>query len=493
MSDENEQNGTNEMTPATLATPTGPGGRILLGVFEMMNPNNGMPTWTHPEGRGDDWDQLDYWVGLAKELDAAGFDFLFFADTYGYATLGRRMPEEVAAHGIQFPALDPMLAIPALARETENIGFVVTSPTTVERPYATARRFGTLDRFTSGRIGWNVVTGSSQATTDELFGVTTQLSHDGKYDAADSFLDTCLRYWEHSWEDDAEVRDRATGVYADPAKLHRVEVSDDHQRSAGIFAVPPTPQRTPVLFQAGTSDRGRAYAARNAEAVFIQGQTIDSAAAHVRDIREQAVRNGRRPEDIAVVTGMTVTVAPTRAEADALRAEYESVLGQDDAAVMFAGITGLDLTGLDPETRVVDLTTDLGQTLIQRYARQNPEMKVGDILDQFRTKAIRGFQITGTPDEVADEIEAIIDGSGIDGIMLEPTFGGPAAYRAFIELVVPILAARGRVAGAPDAAPTLRERFSGAPRLAPTHRAHRLAPKASDDRIPTPILNGAHE
>ncbi len=446
--------------------------RIALGVFEMMNPSNGMPTWTDPRGRGDDWDRLEYWMQLARELDAAGFDFLFFADTYGYATLGGRMPEEVAAHGIQFPALDPMLAIAALARETATLGFVVTSPTTVERPYATARRFATLDRFTDGRIGWNVVTGSSQATTDELFGVTEQLAHDQRYDAADDFLDTCLQYWEHSWDDDAEVRDRLRGVYADPDKLHRVEVDAAYQRSAGIFAVPPTPQRTPVLFQAGTSDRGRAYAARNAEAVFIQGQTIASAAAHVADIREQAVRNGRAPHEVKVITGLTVTVAPTRAEAEALRAEYEALLSRADAAVMFAGITGLDLTGLDPDTRVVDLKTDLGQTLVQRYARQNPDMKVGEILDQFRTKAIRGFQITGSPDEVADEIEAIVDGSGIDGIMLEPTFGGPDAYRAFIELVVPVLAARGRVSA--PAGTTLREHLSGTPRLAATHRAHTL-------------------
>jgi FMN-dependent oxidoreductase (nitrilotriacetate monooxygenase family) len=452
--------------------------RIVLGVFEMMNPSNGMPTWTDPRGRGDDWDRLEYWIGLARELDAAGFDFLFFADTYGYATLGGRMPQEVAAHGIQFPALDPMLAIAALARETESLGFVVTSPTTVERPYATARRFATLDRFTGGRIGWNVVTGSSQATTDELFGVTEKLSHDERYDAADDFLDTCLRYWEHSWDDDAEVRDRARGVYADPGRLHRVEVDAPHQRSAGIFAVPPTPQRTPVLFQAGTSDRGRAYAARNAEAVFIQGQSIASAAAHVRDIRDQAVRNGRRAQDVRVVTGMTVTVAPTSVQAHALRAEYEALLDPDDAAVMFAGITGLDLTGLDPDMRVVDLKTDLGQTLVQRYARQDPGMRVGQILDSFRTKAIRGFQVTGSPEEVADEIEAIVDGSGIDGIMLEPTFGGPDAYRAFIELVVPILAERGRVAPAPGR--TLREHLSGTPRLAPTHRAHALSARTAE-------------
>ncbi|MBA8817563.1 FMN-dependent oxidoreductase (nitrilotriacetate monooxygenase family) [Microbacterium halimionae] len=456
--------------------------RIIFGVFEMMNPSNGMPTWTHPEGRGDDWDQLDYWVGLAKELDQAGFDFLFFADTYGYATLDGRMPEEVAAHGIQFPALDPMLAIATLAHETENLGFVVTSPTTVERPYALARRFATLDRFTGGRIGWNIVTGSSQKTTDDLFGVTETLTHDQRYDAADDFLDTCLRFWEHSWDDDAEVRDRKTGMYADPAKLHRIEVDGTYQRSHGIFAVPPTPQRTPVLFQAGTSDRGRAYAARNAEAVFIQGQTIAGAAGHVADIRAQAELQGRDAADVKVVTGMTVTVAQTEEEARAKRAEYEALLGIDDAAVMFAGITGIDLTGFDPETKLTDIKTDLGQTLVDRYAKKDPDVRVRAVLDQFRTKAIRGFQVTGTPEQVADEIEAIVDGSGIDGIMLEPTFGGPAAYRDFIELVLPILAARGR-AESSVGSPTLRERFSGAPRLSPTHRAHRLSASAQETGV----------
>ena len=450
--------------------------RILLGVFEMMNPSNGMPTWTDPRGRGDDWDRLQYWVDLARTLDVAGFDFLFFADTYGYATLDGRMPREVAAHGIQFPALDPMLAIPALALQTRDLGFVVTSPTTVERPYATARRFATLDRFTNGRIGWNVVTGSSQATTDELFGVTERLGHDERYDAADAFLDTCLRYWEHSWDEGAEVRDRDRKVYADPGMLHRVEVDGRFQRSRGVFAVPPTPQRTPVLFQAGTSDRGRAYAARNAEAVFIQGQSIPTAAAHVADIRAQAERQGRAAHDVKVVTGMTVTVAPTEAEAHAKRAEYEALLGLDDAAVMFAGITGIDLTGVDPDTRLTELRTDQGQTLVDRYAKDDPDVRVRGVLDRFRTRAIRGFQVTGSPERVVDEIEAIVDGAGIDGLMLEPTFGGPGAYRDFIDLVLPILTERGR-AGLPPG-PTLRHRFSGSARLAPTHRAHGLSASA---------------
>jgi len=443
---------------------------IILGVFEMMNPSNGMPTWTHPLGRGDDWDSLDYWVRLARTLDAAGFDFLFFADTYGYGTAAGRILHEVAAHGIQFPALDPMLAISAMARETHGLGFVVTSPTTVERPYATARRFASLDRFTDGRVGWNVVTGSHQATTDALFGVVAQVSHDERYDAADEFVDTCLRLWEGSWEEGAELRDRARNLYADPARLHPVEVAGRYERARGVFAVPPTPQRSPVLFQAGTSERGRSYAARNAEAVFIQGQTIPTAIGHVSDIREKARAQGRDPETIAVVTGMTVVVAPTREEALAKRAEYEALLALDDAAVMFAAITGIDLTGLDPQTPLVELRSEQGQTLVERYAKINPDARVRDVLDQFRTKAIRGFQVTGAPEEVADEIERLLDESGIDGLMLEPTFGGPGAYEDFIELVLPILAARGRVGGPPPG-PTLRHRITGSARLADDHPA----------------------
>lgn len=448
--------------------------RIRLGVFEMMNPSTGMPTWTHPLGRADGWDSIDYWSGLARTLDAAGFDFLFFADTYGYATLDGVMPSQVAEHGLQFPAVDPMLAIAALAQQTESLGFVVTSPTTVERAYGTARRFASFDRFTEGRIGWNVVTGSSQATTYDLFGISEseQLPHDRRYDAADEFLDTCLALWETSWDDDAVIKDRATGVFADVSKLRAVDVRGEFHGSRGVFAVPPTPQRTPVLFQAGTSSRGRAFAARNAEAVFIQGQSIPTAAGHVADIRRQAGEHGRDPRALAVVTGMTVTVARTREEALAKRAEYEALLRLDDAAVIFAGLSGIDLTGIDPDTRVADLTTDQGRTLLAHYTRTDSDMRVRGILDQFRTKAMRGFQVTGSPEEVADEIERIVAGADLDGVMLEPTFGGPGAYEDVIEHVLPILRERGRV-GAEPSGPTLRHRITGDARLSDTHPTKR--------------------
>ena len=320
--------------------------KISLGVFEMLNPNNGMPTLSHPKNKTASWDSVDYWVQLARTLDDAGFDFLFFADTYGYPTLGGNLPDAVVRHGIQFPGLDPMLMISALARETRGLGFVVTSPTTVERPYATARRFASLDQYTAGRIGWNVVTGSSQATTEALFGIGGGATHDSRYDVADEFVDLCLNFWEGGWEDGAVVRTAAT--YADPAKVHPTVHDGTHFRANGTFAVAPTPQRTPVLFQAGTSARGRAFAARNAECVFIQGQSIAQAAKVVAEIRAEAVRAGRDPGSIRVVSGTTITVAPTAGEAAERRAALEEQYTLEDAAVMFAGFTGVNLVGVDP-------------------------------------------------------------------------------------------------------------------------------------------------
>ncbi|ROQ41588.1 FMN-dependent oxidoreductase (nitrilotriacetate monooxygenase family) [Frondihabitans sp. PhB188] len=452
--------------------------QISLGVFEMMNPNNGMPTWTHPLGKGDRYDSVEYWVEVARMLDAADVDFLFFADTYGYATIDGAMPDLVAAHGIQFPGFDPMLLISALARETDRLGFVLTSPTTVERPYATARRFATLDHYTAGRIGWNVVTGSSQATTDDLFGVADSGTHDSRYDVADEFVDVCLELWEGVWEDDALVRDPSRNLFVDPAKLHPIAHRGTHFASSGVFAIPPGPQRSPVLFQAGTSARGRAFAARNAEAVLIQGQSIPKAREHVDDIRAQAVAHGRSPDDVKVVTGVTITVAPTHDEAVALRTELEGLYAVEDAAVIFAGFTGVDLSAFDPSEPLTAIASDQGQTLVDRFVRPGqPVPTVGDVLGDFRLRANRGFQITGDPAEVADELQAIVEGTGIDGIMLEPTFGGPEAFEAFIDLVQPILRDRGLLPATRSASePTLRERVTGAgtPHLPSAHPGARF-------------------
>lgn len=465
-------------------------GQISLGVFEMLNPNNGLPTWTHPDAKGGDWDRVDYWVGVARMLDDAGFDFLFFADTYGYASIDGEVPREVIEHGIQFPGLDPMLLIAALARETRELGFVVTSPTTVEHPYASARRFATLDHFTGGRIGWNVVTGSSQSTTDRLFGLSDAgATHNGRYDRADEFVEVCLKLWEGSWEDGAEARDAGANVYADATRVRGIEHRGAHYASSGIFGVAPGRQRTPVLFQAGTSTRGREFAARNAESVFIQGQNNAQAAGQVAAIRAAAVANGRPADSIKVISGATVVIGATPAAAAARRAELEALYTLGDAAVMFAGMTGIDLRSADPEAPVTEaaaagMDAQQGQTLVDRYVRPGqPVPTIGAVLDGFRRQALRGFQLTGTADGVADQIGDLVSETGLDGLMLEPTFGGPDCFADFIGGVLPLLRERGLVptkdhdGGTPR---TLRERLTGGEgRLAASHPGARHRPARS--------------
>jgi FMN-dependent oxidoreductase (nitrilotriacetate monooxygenase family) len=445
---------------------------IHLGVFEVAGPQvGGTLSWPHPRSRSAQFHDLDHWVHIAQVLDRAGFDFLFFADGYGYPSVAGDLPETAARGGINFPSLDPAVLIPALARETERLGFVVTSSTGLDHPVQTARRFASLDHFTRGRVGWNIVTGASQNTVAELFGHTTMQAHDARYDQADEYLDLALRLWQTSWDDDAVRADAAAGVYADRSGLHRVEFAGEHFRSSGYFTVDPSPQRVPVLFQAGTSGRGREYAARNAECVFVQGTTVAHTAANVADIRAQAAQQGRDPASVRIMVGLTVTVRPTHDEAARLRAEFEEMQTDETVATLYAGNTGIDLLALDPERSLEQLLDrddrgpvgQMGQSNIDRFLPKDGSAAptVRQILDDLKGKGTRGFQVWGDPVEVADELEHLMDAVDLDGFLIEPIFD-PADLEDVAELLVPELRRRGRMPQEPVEASTLRERLIGA-------------------------------
>ncbi|CAN5391521.1 LLM class flavin-dependent oxidoreductase [soil metagenome] len=449
--------------------------QMHLGVFQVAGPQvGGTLSWPLPRSRSLDFHSLDHWVDVARILDKAGFDFLFFADGYGYPTINGELPDIAATGGINFPCLDPSLIIPTLARETENLGFVVTSSTGLDHPVQTARRFATLDHLTGGRIGWNIVTGASQDAVARLFGHTSMTAHDARYDIADEYLELALRLWEGSWKDDAVEADKASRRFADPKKLHPISYAGKHFRCDGYFMVDPSIQRTPMLFQAGTSARGREYAARHAECVFVQATTLEQTAVHVTDIRERAAAWGRDPQTIKILVGVTVTVAPTHDQAVALRQEFDDLQSDDVVAALYAGNTGIDLLSLDPDRELAQIHDDggvvgqMGQSNIDRFLGRGgePGPTVREILAQLRGKGTRGFQVTGSGAEVADDLERIIDATDLDGFLLEPVYE-PADLEDFARLVVPVLRARGRM---PDtvASLSLRERITGSasPRLA---------------------------
>jgi FMN-dependent oxidoreductase (nitrilotriacetate monooxygenase family) len=459
--------------------------QMHLGVFEVAGPQvGGTLSWPHPRSESLRFHDLEHWIGIARLLDRAGFDFLFFADGYGFPTINGDLPDLAVKGGINFPAIDPALIIPTLAHLTERLGFVVTSTTGLDHPVQSARRFATLDHLTNGRIGWNIVTGASADTVAKLFGHTEMMAHDARYDQADEYIDLSLTLWEGSWEDDAVVADRDARVFAEPDKVHRIEFEGEHFRSSGYFTVDPSPQRTPVLFQAGTSERGRAYAARNAECVFVQGTTVAQTAANVADIRAKAAGHGRDPDALTIMVGVTVTVAETHDRAVALRKEFDDLQSDEVVSVLYAGNTGIDLLALDPDRSLEQLfegTGDgrvgqMGQSNIDRFLPKDGSAAptVREILDQLRGRGTRGFRVVGSASEVADQLEALMDDTGLDGFLLEPVFE-PSDLEDFARLVVPILRERGRMPAAP-ATGSLREQVTGSssPHLAADHPGTRF-------------------
>src|SRR5580693_9409271 len=285
--------------------------QIRLNAFAMNCVAHQSPgLWTHPRDRTIEYNRLPYWIDLARTLERGRFDGLFLADVLGVYDVFGGSPDAALRNAAQTPANDPLLVIPAMAAVTEHLGFGVTSNLSYEPPYTFARRMSTLDHLTEGRVGWNVVTGYLDSAAKGA-GKEKQIGHDDRYDIADEYMEVVYKLWEGSWENDAALRDRARGIFADPKKVHRVQHEGKNFRLDAIHLCEPSPQRTPVLYQAGTSPRGRQFAAQHAECVFINGSSGKVIGNIVTDIRRRAAACGHDPAQILIFTIMTVNTAAT--------------------------------------------------------------------------------------------------------------------------------------------------------------------------------------
>jgi len=261
--------------------------------------------WRHPRDRSAEYRSLNHWVNLARLLERGKFDGLFLADVLGIYDVYGGSPDTALREAVQAPVNDPLLIIPSMAQATEHLGFAVTCNLSHEPPLPFARKMTTLDHLTDGRIGWNVVTGYLDSGAKGA-GRDKQVTHDVRYDIAQEFMDIQYGFWEGSWEDGAVRRDRAAGVFTDPARVHRVTYDGEYFRVDGVHLCEPSPQRTPVIYQAGSSAKGTAFAARHAECVFIGGNEPAKMAADVAKLRNLAVENGRAASDILVFALATV-------------------------------------------------------------------------------------------------------------------------------------------------------------------------------------------
>ena len=443
--------------------------QIRLNAFDMNcvgHIQQGL--WTHPRDRSTEYSTLDHWVDLAQTLERGLFDGLFLADILGIYDVHGRSPNPAIHHAVQVPVGDPLLLISAMAHATRHLGFGVTVNLTYEPPFPFARRMSTLDHLTRGRIGWNVVTGYLDSAARAM-GLENQVAHDDRYDVADDYMQVVYKLWEGSWADEAVQADRSTGVYADPSRVWAMQHSGPHYRMDAVHLCEPSPQRTPVLYQAGSSDRGKRFAAAHAECVFLNGQAKHRVRAIVDDIRGGAVQQKRRAADILAFVGATVIVAETDALAEAKLADYRRYASGEAALVHASASMGIDLDAyaMDEPIRLVETQAIVSN--LEAVARSAPAMTKRKLLDRM-TLGSRQPPIVGSPARIADELIAWVEEADVDGFILSRTVT-PECFTDFIDLVVPELQRRGayKEAYMPG---TLRSKLFGAgDRLPPTHPA----------------------
>ncbi|CAN5665888.1 LLM class flavin-dependent oxidoreductase [soil metagenome] len=444
---------------------------ILINAFDMNcvgHIQQGL--WTHPRDQSSRYLDIHYWTDYARRLEAGLFDGIFFADVVGvYDVLGGT-PDAAVRGAVQVPVNDPVLLIPAMAAATQHLGFGVTANLTYESPYLFARRMSTLDHLTGGRIGWNIVTGYLDSAARAV-GLAGQTAHDDRYDLADEYMALVYALWEGSWEDGAVLRDRASGMYADPAKVHVVHHSGPQYKVDAMHLSEPSRQRTPVLYQAGSSARGSRFAATHAECVFVNGQSQPAVKAIIDGIRQQAVGLGRAATDIKVLMGATIVTGRTDAEAQEKFAEYQRYASSEAALVHAAASMGIDFSKYDIDEPI---ETGKSQAIVSNVEAMTraagPQWTRRKLLEKM-VLGSRQAPWVGSAEAIADQMIAWNTEAGVDGFNLARTVV-PECFDDFIALVVPRLQERGAYK-TKYAYGTLRGKLFGSDRLPASHEAAR--------------------
>lgn len=414
--------------------------------------------WRYPGAEIGRLTDIAWFQELARRAEAAKLDAIFFADG------------PVLAENIEFAPrfrLEPITLLAGIAAATSRIGLIATASTTYHEPYNLARLFASVDHQSRGRAGWNIVT-TTNAAAAQNFGLDAHPAHAQRYARAEEFLQVVTRLFD-SWEDDAVIGDPVSGRYADPGKIHALNHVGEHFRVRGALNAPRTPQGRPVYIQAGSSEDGRGFAARWAEAIFTAHQTLESAQEFYADIKARAAGFGRRPEHIKVLPGISPFIAGTEAEAKRLQTEFNELIQPGYSLQQLRQMLGVDFTGHDldaPFPRHL-IAPDSDRAVASRFQvvlgivdREKPTLR--GLL--HRLAGARGhYVMAGTPEQVADHIETWFTQGAADGFNVMPPWL-PGGFELFADAVVPILQRRG-LFREEYAGTTLREHY-GLPRPA---------------------------
>ncbi len=445
--------------------------RMYFNAFRMNCVTHMSPgLWTREDDHMVDYTSLKHWTEFAKLLERGCFDAVFLADVVGPYDVYAGNRDATLREATHLPINDPMLLVPAMAAVTEHLGFGYTSSIMQYHPFTFARLISTLDHLTRGRVAWNIVTSFTKSAARN-YGLSNLPDHDVRYAMADEYTRLCYRLWEESWADDAVVKDKQRGIYADPRKVRDIDHDGEYYSVHGCHICEPSPQRTPVLFQAGASERGSAFAAENAECVFVIGANPQVAGDYARTVRAKMANFQRRAEDVLCFAYMKVITGSTEAEAKAKYEEYLSEVSYEGAMALLCAWTGIDFSHLDPDQPIEYIDTNAVRTVLHSFTAGDTSRR-WTLRDVARFVGIGGAGpvLIGAPEQIADTLEEWV-AQGIDGFNLSYATL-PATYEDFIDGVVPVLQRRGRMQRDYERG-TLREKlFPGRlPRIEAPHPA----------------------
>ncbi|MFI9593240.1 LLM class flavin-dependent oxidoreductase [Nonomuraea sp. NPDC052265] len=406
--------------------------KLHLNAF-LMGVGHHEAAWRHPRTEPSRLTDVRHYQELARIAERGKLDSLFLAD--GVALQG-----DVRHNALG--GLEPLTLLAALASVTDHIGLIATVSTTYNEPFHVARKFASLDHISGGRAGWNIVTSAGEAEALN-FGVERP-AHSARYARADEFLEVVGKLWD-SWEDDAILGDRAGGLYADTGKIHPIEHIGRHFAVRGPLNTSRSPQGRPLLVQAGSSEDGKEFAARHAEAVFTAQQTLEEGQEFSTDIKRRAAAHGRQPDDLLVLPGISPIIGSTEREALHLEKELEDLIIPAYGLAQLSHLTGIELTedDLDLPLPDVPVETEGAQSrrkLVIDLARRE-SLTVRQLLN--RLAGGRGHRVVaGTPEQIADQLQEWFFTGAADGFNIMPPLL-PSGLSDFVDHVVPELQIRG--------------------------------------------------
>lgn len=412
--------------------------QIKLGMF-LRPAGHHLAAWRHPNAQADAGVNIARFIEVAKIAERGCFDMLFSADS---ATANSVFDENGLRRMAYVAWIEPFTLLAALASVTQHIGLVCTASTTFEEPFSLARKFASLDHVSHGRAGWNLVT-SGNHTAALNFSRDEHMAKDQRYIRAREFAEVVMGLWD-SWDDDAFERNRDSGIFFDPKKMHTLNHVGDHFKVKGPLNVARSPQGRPVLVQAGASEDGKSLAAETAEVVFTATPTIEEGRAFYSDLKSRMAAFGREPDELKIMPGFFVTVGDTQEEAHEKREVLQRLIHPEVGIALLSQRMGLDLSGFDVDGPLPDVPQDKvissRVTLLMDMARRD-NMTIRQLYTQIAGG--RGhYDICGTPEHIADVMEEWFQTGAADGFnVMPPVF--PDSLTDFVDKVVPELQRRG--------------------------------------------------